>query len=151
FEDFIPDAPNLISPNVTVSSGSVGIVASAAGGNVLVTGHGRDLVGNGTSGDDGLAGNVTLAASPGNFTPTGILASTGFDGNATVRLAAANAGNATVLANTRGTVTVSNADYSLGIAATTASGNATITLLDNPSAGTSVTVTSSATGGSNVG
>jgi len=142
----------LNNPNILVSAGTNGIVAQSAGGDVLISGTGRNLTGNGTAGDDGLAGNVSLTMGvPGNISASGILALTSGSGNATVRLAAANAGNATVLANTRGTVTVSNADYSAGIRASTESGNIAITLLDNPSSGASVAVTSSSTGGSNVG
>ena len=127
-------------PNISVTGGA-SIVATSAGGSVLVSGHGRDLIGNGTSGDDGLIGNVTTTGG------SGILASTSGGGNITVRLTGSNVGNASNLASPGGTVVVNGADGLYGIrATTTGSGNVTVDALSNANAATTVTMNALASG-----
>jgi hypothetical protein len=128
---------NWVSPSVTAGNG---INATSAGGNVLISGQGRDLAGNGTGGDDGLAGPVT--ATGGN----GIVGATTGNGTVSIRMAGQTAGNVTgngtVVnnASVAGTVTVNSGNNSIGISASGANGDVSVTLLDSATAQASVTV-----------
>src|SRR5258707_173704 len=76
----------------------------------------------------------------------GVVAKTTGTGTVNIRLAGANAGNATVLADTGGTVAVSEANINIGVGGLAVDGNVAINLGNSSVSRAAITVIASTTG-----